>query len=384
MTIYSLRSMTAVLLALAMCLTLPAAARTKLVALPERAALQFNLENPNAALATEERVLALSKGLNRIDFSWQGVSIDPASIQISMLDNPDSTTVLNVTYPPNENALVWEIFSPASRQERVRIVYLLSGITRQTAYRLVAEQDEKQAQLEVFYSLSNVSGEDLDKAKVVSLWPEVYEKTIKTGETRKIKVLDVASMPIRKIFKLTVFEQSPDAEMKYRPRLFYGFTNDMETGLGTAMLPHGKYRVFQKDPTGSQIFAGENFGKELPVTEKQELLLGNANDVVIRRNVFATDRINVQRNRDNNIVSYDENVTLRYELENFKDEAVTLIVEEMIGDYWEPIDFKGLEVTTERETNDLFRFTVSVPPDTRGDKKKTLDFTYRRINQVGS
>jgi len=53
-----------------------AQARIKLVALPERAATVIRLDNPNATLIEEERVLTLQKGLNKVDFSWKGVQID--------------------------------------------------------------------------------------------------------------------------------------------------------------------------------------------------------------------------------------------------------------------------------------------------------------------
>jgi len=54
-------------------------ARIKLVALPERAASVVRLDNPQATLIEEERVLTLQEGLNKVDFSWKGVSIDAVS-----------------------------------------------------------------------------------------------------------------------------------------------------------------------------------------------------------------------------------------------------------------------------------------------------------------
>lgn len=370
--------------AIAACLSAAgnASARTKLVALPERASLMFNLENPNAALAVEERVLALNRGANRIDFSWQGVSIDMSSIQIQMLDNPETTVILNVTYPPNENALVWEISSPESREERVRIYYLLYGVDRSTSYRLTAAEDEKSALFEAYYSISNNSGEDLEDAKIVSNWPSDYDKTLKAGETRKINTLKVAKLPLSKKYILKVNELSPDAEQKYRPRMYYAFENNAESGLGNSLLPFGKHRIFQKDPQGSTIFVGEDWGKELPAREEQELLLGVVNDVVVKRVVFNTERKNIRRNGSKRIVSFDEDVTIRYEIENFKDEAVELTIEENIGDYWEVKGFSGdfgKAPKTERETNEKFRLTIPIEASTK--EKKTLDFTYTRVNQ---
>src|SRR5712691_11922419 len=103
-------------------------ARIKLVALPERARVVVSLNNPDATLVEEERLITLQKGLNKVDFSWRGVNIDAGSIQVRMLSHADTVIVLNTSYQPNENALIWEINSPAAQEERVRIYYMLDGL----------------------------------------------------------------------------------------------------------------------------------------------------------------------------------------------------------------------------------------------------------------
>ncbi|NOR54215.1 MAG: hypothetical protein GQ536_09035, partial [Candidatus Aminicenantes bacterium] len=99
---------------------LPAEARIKLVALPERGETIIRLDNPNATLIEEVRVLTLQKGINKVDFSWRGVSIDADSIRLVVLSHPNEVTLLNVSYPPNEAALVWEINSKQAWEEKVR------------------------------------------------------------------------------------------------------------------------------------------------------------------------------------------------------------------------------------------------------------------------
>ncbi|MHC4112926.1 MAG: hypothetical protein ACYSUY_17765, partial [Planctomycetota bacterium] len=98
-----------------------AQARIKLVALPERAATVIRLDNPQWTLIEEERVLTLQKGLNKVDFSWKGVSIDADSIRLKALDHPDKVILISVSYPPNEAALVWDISSDSDYAETVRI-----------------------------------------------------------------------------------------------------------------------------------------------------------------------------------------------------------------------------------------------------------------------
>src|ERR1043165_5882538 len=134
-----------------------AQARVKLVALPERAREVVALSNPDATLVEEERLIALQKGVNNVDFSWRGVAIDSTSIQVRLLSHPNDVKVLNTSYPPNENALIWEISSPAAQEERVRISYLLSGLTREVSYRAVAEPNEKTLTLRDYLRLHNNS-----------------------------------------------------------------------------------------------------------------------------------------------------------------------------------------------------------------------------------
>src|SRR5207244_6528110 len=121
---------------------------------------------PDATLVEEERSLTLQKGVNKVDFSWRGVNIDGNSIQARMLSHPDNVLILNTSYPPNENALIWEINSPAAQEERVRISYLLSGLSREVTYRAVAEPNEKALTLRNYLRLHNNSGEDLPEAEV--------------------------------------------------------------------------------------------------------------------------------------------------------------------------------------------------------------------------
>ncbi|MEI8316294.1 MAG: hypothetical protein WCG79_12705, partial [Verrucomicrobiota bacterium] len=174
-------------------------ARVKLVALPERARVVVSLAHPDATLVEEERVLTLQKGVNKVDFSWAGVNIDPGSIQIRMLSHPDKVPVLNTSYPPNENALVWEISSPAAQEERVRISYLLSGLNRDIVYRAVAESDEKAMTLRNYLRLRNDSGEDLTDAEIGIGYGADFKKTIANEEILEMQSEKIDLLPVKKI-----------------------------------------------------------------------------------------------------------------------------------------------------------------------------------------
>src|SRR3954468_10069640 len=162
--------------------TFTAQARIKLVALPERARVVVSLNNPDGTLVEEERLITLQKGVNKVDFSWRGVNIDATSIQVRMLGHADTVLVLNTSYPPNENALIWEISSPAAQEEKVRISYLLSGLSREVTYKAVAEPNEKALTFRNYLRLRNDSGEDLSNAEVSIGYGNDFKKSIENGE----------------------------------------------------------------------------------------------------------------------------------------------------------------------------------------------------------
>ena len=142
-------------------------ARIKLVALPERGGTVIRLDNPQATLIEEERVIPLQQGVNSVDFSWKGVSIDMDSIRLTVLTHADEVTLLNVSYPPDEAALVWEIHSKEPIEVTVRISYLLSFIDRLISYTGVSDQEEQALTLKSFLVLRNFSGEDFENATVI-------------------------------------------------------------------------------------------------------------------------------------------------------------------------------------------------------------------------
>ena len=159
----------------------PVQARVKLVALPERARVVVSLSNPTATLIEEERLITLQKGVNKVDFSWRGVNLDGSSIQARMLSHPDKVIILNTSYPPNENALIWEISSPVAQEERVRISYLAQGLSRDIVYKAVAEPDETALTLRNYLRLRNDSGEDLSEAENSLPYPIEISASLKSS-----------------------------------------------------------------------------------------------------------------------------------------------------------------------------------------------------------
>src|SRR5579871_1505135 len=239
-------------------------ARVKLVALPERARMVVSLANPDATLVEEERLITLQKGVIQVDFSWQGVSIDPTSIQIHILKDPDKTPVLNTSYPPNENALIWDVSSPGAQEERVRISYLLQGIGRDIVYKAVAEPDEKTLTLRNYLRLRNDSGEDLTDAHIGIGYGADFQRSVENGEVIELLSERLDAIPLRKVLRWDAAEQSWDPEYQKQAvglPLSYIIKNDAKSKLGAHTFLPGKARIFIKTgTTGDGVaFMGEDW-----------------------------------------------------------------------------------------------------------------------------
>ncbi len=354
----------------------PAQARIKLVALPERGATVIRLDNPQATLIEEERVLTLQKGLNKVDFSWKGVNIDVDSIRLMVLSHPDKVTLLNVSYPPNEAALVWEISSAGAWEEKVRISYLLSNIDRLITYKGVADKEETKVDLKSYLVLRNFSGEDFNKARVLLDYGEAFEQGIKHEETKQLLFLNQPGTPIRKVWKFDAAVQPWDPEKLDKNvgiPVSYEIENAGASGLGKFALWGGKVRVFQADGHKSTIFLGEDVTRLIPVGEKMKIYIGDSRDIVVTQRKMVDKKINIRRNNDNKIVLYDTDEVITAKIENFKDKPAVLTMVQHIPGQW---DMEKCNMKYERKDAGTLEFEINLPA--RG--KKELKMHYHRRN----
>ena len=360
-----------------------AQARIKLVALPERAATVIRLDHPQFTLIEEERVLTLQKGLNKVDFSWKGVSIDADSIRLAALDNPEKVMLLNVSYPPAEAALVWEISSDGDYAETVRISYLLRNIDRLITYKAIADKAETAVDLTSFLVLRNFSGEDFDRAHVLLDYGETFEQGIKHEETKQMLFLKKPKVPITKIWTFDAAKLPWDPE-KLENRnvgipVSYRIVNNTESGLGEFALWGGKARLFQDDGQKSTIFLGEDVTALVPVGEKTELYIGDSRDIVVTQRKMTDKRINVRyNNKRTRIILYDTDEVITAKIENFKDSPAILTMIQHIPGQW---DMEKCNMKYVRKDAHTLEFEITLPARGKtGPATKQLKMHYHRRN----
>jgi len=359
-----------------------AQARIKLVALPERAATVIRLDNPNATLIEEERVLTLQKGLNKVDFSWKGVQIDEDSIRLAMLQHPGDVTLLSVSYPPGEAALVWEISSGGDYAETVRISYLLSNIDRLITYKAVANKPETMVDLKSYLILRNFSGEDFAMARVLLDYGEAFEQGIAHEETKQLLFLTEPNVPIRKIWTFDAATRPWDPEKLENQNVgipvSYEVTNNDKSGLGKFALWGGKARIFQQDGHGSTIFLGEDNAALVPVGEKMELYIGDSRDIVVTQRKMRDAQIELRKNDSNKVVLYDTDEVITAKIENFKDSPAVLTMIQHIPGQW---DMEQVNMKYEKKDASTLKFEIELPARTQaGPAVKELTMHYHRRN----
>jgi len=350
--------------------------RIKLVALPDRDATIIRLDNPHASLVEEERVLTLQKGVNKVDFSWKGVRIDPDSIRLRVLSHPEAVQLLSVSFPPNEAALVWEIASPEGWEERVRISYLPSGIDRLVEYRARTEKDEKNLTLNAYMVLRNFSGEDFERARVFLNSGKAFEKTIRNEETKRMLFLTAGPISITKTYTWDAAVKPHDPEKVSETvgiPVHYVIQNRVSDGLGGFALWAGKARIFQDDGYGTTIFIGEDQAAFTPVGDRMELYIGDTREIKVTQRKMFEKKINIRRNNRNDVVLYDTDELFTVKVENFKNEPIVLTLIEDIPGQW---DVEKANFKYEKETANRIKFLVPV----LANGSETVSFHYHRRN----
>jgi hypothetical protein len=355
-------------------------ARVQLITLPVRERVEIQLDNPNATLVEEERIVPLVKGENQIDFSWANTQIDSNSIFMRVIapagNKPLDVKLLSVSYPPNEPALLWNVGASDSGSARVRISYLLGNLSKSFNYRAVASHDEHTLVLSEYLRLQNSANEDFGSTGVWAGFGPRFSKPIGINETKEMLLEKFTDVPITKTYTCNPAEYDyiDRAQKKLRVPMHYVLKNDKDHHLGVAPLQYGKARIFIEgagdNKQSSTAFLGEDWAHFTPVDDELKLYLGVAQDIVVKRTIDKNERKVISGNL------HDQNVTVKYEIENFKQQPVTLdVVEDLrylrretTGDndrdvQWELGDQTTFEGGPDKEhsTFDRLMFHVKLP-----------------------
>ncbi len=307
-------------------------ARIKLITLPVREHVEIQLENTNTTIIEEERIVPLKKGTNDIDFSWHNTTIKPETIVFRVLKDASNkaesvkTNVLSVSYPPNESALTWKVSASQDGSARVRITYAISGLNRNYHYIARTNSTETKMEMSQYVKVNNQSGESFLDADMNTGIGENIVLPMGLNEAQEFLNQQYDNVPINKTYTVNASELGyrNRAQDKLNVLMHYHLHNDTKNNLGKHSLAPGKFRIYQQDKKGTSVFVGEDWGKYTAIDDEGKLFIGEARDIVVKRIIERKKRQRINGNL------YNIDALVKYEIENFKDKPVNLIIEESI------------------------------------------------------
>ena len=352
---------------------------------------RFNPETEREEVV-EAEVLSVNNGTilrigDEITFNYPG--------RIAFPEVPDNLIA--------EPTLVWLAQSEAERQ-RLETSYLTDNLNWKADYVMVVDEDDDEADLTGWVTLTNNSGATYENARLKLVAGDVQRlggrqgmmkvaarleaadavgsafaeegffeyhlytlgrpTTVKNNEQKQVTLLEAAGFDVRK--RLTFY----GAEYYYRGQ--YGevvsnqkvdvrleFENSEDNHLGMP-LPAGIVRVYKEDESGAQQFIGEDRIDHTPRDERVRIRMGDAFDVV-------GDRRQMDWTALGGCVSES---TWEVQLRNHKDDDVEVDVIEPIGGDWDILSSSHRATKLDAHT---FRFRVGVPA--RGET--TIDYRVR-------
>ena len=215
------------------------------------------------------------------------------------------------------------------------------------------------------------------------------ERPIGINETKRLLAARFDEVPVTKTYTADLARHGYlDAGQKQLSiPMHYVIRNAKNGGLGQFALMPGKARIFQDDGRGTTAFLGEDWAGFTPRDAEMSLSLGVARDVVVKRTI--ADR---QAKRSvGNLQDYA--VTVKFEVENFKDqpvvldiaESMTALRSEILGNSgraveWE-LDKGGTmnEPDAEKSTADRPLFHVKLPARGSDQKAQKVECTLKVI-----
>ena len=226
--------------------------------------------------------------------------------------------------------LMWDLESRRAGENLVELSYIANGMRWEANYVLTLDSVANAAALQGWVSVNNACGATFKNAKLKLLAGDVHTApnvlrmpagragggfggggaggfqeqqlfeyhlytlqrpaTIKDKEIKQLSLLESPKVMFK---KRLIIDSLRDFGVYYpsegeigggniKPQVRVEFVNDEASGLGIP-LPAGKFRIYQRDTSGSVQLLGEDTIQHTPRNEKLSLLVGNAFDIVANR-----------------------------------------------------------------------------------------------------
>ena len=303
-----------------------------------------------------------------------------------------------------EPTLLWRLDAGGGRQQ-VEVSYLTNSLNWKSDYVMVLNEDDDEAALTGWVTLTNQSGTSYEGAKLQlvagdvqrvsgNMRPEArrmmmadaimredegftekgfFEYHLYTlgrpadlmnNEQKQVTLLEADAFGVEKrlIFHGATHYyrgQYGQVTASQKVGVYLDFENSELNGLGMP-LPKGIVRVYKRDASGAQQFIGEDLIDHTPRDEEVRIKMGEAFDVVGDR-----------RQMDYTVISgCVSESSWRIDLRNHKHEDVEVTLVEPVGGDWEIL-------SSSHPFTQLDAWTFTLNPEVAANGETTVEYTVR-------
>jgi len=339
-----------------------------LTLLPGRENIRVQLLTQGRALIEERCYLDLSPGINNIYFNWEGVRIEPGSLCIDFLDEPEKIVLVSLSSSlTGPNSQTWQVKSLKEGKELVQISYLMEGFSLQMSYQALANQREEVVNLSSYLTLVNNTGQDFRQAQFTAPGGFEWILDLKNGEGKKILLFTAEEIPLKKQY---IFDA---AVLGKKVVLWYSFSLESSHGAREIIFP-GIARIYRKEARGELTFLGEDRISKGAPGEKIELCVGMVGDLQVKREKILFEKAREVENDRGIIQLFDTLEEYQITVNNYKEESVLLQVREHIPHSWEMI--KSQPEEWEKKEAHLIQYILEVP----ANQEKKIVYRIKRKN----
>jgi len=336
----------------------------RLATAPERTGVVLLLGAPPSALVQETRPVALPAGDSTLTLSWAATKLAADSLRLTLGDG--AVRAIGPRLPAAQpQQAEWTLTAAQATETQATFQYLMGGLTWQPEYALILDRAADTASLSAVAAIRNDSGEDFEGAQIDLGLPDRVTADLDQGMVLRLPYVSASAAA----YELThVFQvgDSPDTSVRLK------LTNTTEAGLGSALLPAGKLRLYE-DRDGDRLLVGEAQLPATPIGAEAELVLGTAREVSVERRVLRVADVDVKKDVHGRMALYNREEEVAFLVESLKDEDVLLRIVETIDGEW-----RMLSNSHEFERKDAahLEFIAPVP----AHSEATVRYKVKRLN----
>jgi hypothetical protein len=318
---------------------------------PDAVTLRLTSDQP--ADVAETRKVALASGRSRLRFDWSREHLDEGSLRFEVaLANGNATLPERTKVRRRGGMTYFDVEASAAGDATITTRYLLSGVGWRVDYVGTLEPAGDFLALELAAEVTNRSGKDLAKARVVFDGGEFGDVTLGQGERREVDLLRAAHVPLlrRYLYDVSKYGATPAIELEIE--------NKEGSPLARPLLPAGKIRILAPQEDGRPGLIGEDVFPTTPLGEKAKLYVGHARDLTVERAVAFQNNENERRDRWNKVVAYDQRTKLTFKLRNGSGKEATIRIVEHPGTLF---DIAASSNPAVKKSSDTIEMDVPVP-----------------------